>query len=211
MTITTKPRNDWDAIKLDYLNGIPIRDIATKHGIYYTQIVQKAKAKNWGEHNKIGKVIDIMIDDVIAKTDADTVITSSDDYKYLQQQLNVTVGSTTDDMLKRMIIKKMIMQDLAFRTGIKAYNVAESFLDITANNLKTSKDGLYTKSIGQGGAVTYASYADDIAKVVVPMIGENNKALGMTTTQVAIQNNVNSNPNNPENKDDKIIVNIIGD
>ncbi len=42
-----------------------------------------------------------MIDDVIQQTDAEKVITQSDDYKYLQQQLNVTVGSSTDAMQKR--------------------------------------------------------------------------------------------------------------
>lgn len=207
MSTTTKSRNDWDAIRYDYLQGMAVRDIADKYNICYTTISRKAKAKNWGEHNKVGKILDNMIDEVREKTNVDKVIDSSEEYKYLQQQLNITVGSATDDMLRRMIIKKTIVQNTAFDTNIKAYNIINEFLDITSKNLKTSKDGLYTKSIGQGGAVTYASYADDISKAVIPIITENNKALGMTTAQVAIQNNIN---NGGSDDSAKLVIEYVG-
>lgn len=192
MTTTTKPRNDWDAIRLDYLHGMAVREIGEKYKIDHAQIVRKAKSKGWNPHNAIGKVIDKMVDTIRLETNVDDIIDNDKEYKELENMLN-TCGDT--EAIRKSIIKRAIMQNKAFNNGLKSYQAIDQFLDITINNLKTSKDGLYTKGIGKDGSRTYGSYADDLAKVAIPMIGESNKVLGLTTAQVAIQNNVNATNN----------------
>jgi hypothetical protein len=61
--------------------------------------------------------------------------------------------------------------------------------------LDTAKDGLYTSAIRADGSATYertTRFLSDLA----PFFAENNKALGMTTAQVAIQMNNNGGGNN---------------
>lgn len=208
MVTTTKPRTDWDAIRLDYLHGMPIREIAKKYGIYYTQIVHKAKAKRWGQHNDVGIKIDKLVDNIRDNTEIDNMLDMSAEYRDLQQSFNVTVGSSTDDMLRRMIIKRAILQNKGFEASLKYYSSLELYADKLCKNIEKSPDGMYTKSISNNGSVTYGSYADDLAKVAIPLISETNKALGMATAQVAIQNNV-TNGNGKDIQETNISTNIV--
>lgn len=195
----TTQRNDWDAIKIDYLQGMSVRDIGKKYGINYSQISRRAKAKRWGEHNEVGKATNSLIDRYFGTIGK--MIEEDQEYTKIQQTFGFTIGSQQDIILRREMIKKMILRNTIFDSALKYHDVVDKYADKLLQNIENSTDGLYTKSIGQGGSVTYASYADDIAKVAVPMISEANKLLKEENTQIAIQNNINTD-------DKKIVINV---
>jgi hypothetical protein len=201
MSTTTKPRNDWDAIKLDYLHGTAVREIGKKYNIDPAQIVRKAKSKGWKPHNTIGKVIDKMVDTVRIETNVDDILDNDLEYKELENVLS-TCGNT--DIVRKSIIKRAIMQNKAFSTGLKSYQIIDQYLDITINNLKNSSNGLYKKGTDKFGNDVMASYADDLSKVIIPTLSESNKALGITSTQVAIQNNFGDKGNGDNTAEFKI-------
>ncbi len=211
MIKTTKPRNDWKAIELDYLAGMTLNDLTMKYKIDKSNITRQARKKGWMPHNAVGKTLTAVTNAIkINHPELDKEIEHLPEFSEVEK-ITVGTGITKED-IKNDVYRRLVIQNLAFANNNKAYDLMNQYFGIIGNNLAKSPDGLYTKSIGQGGAVTYGSYADDIAKVIVPMITENNKALGMTTAQVAIQNNFGDNGNNGDDKpDNRVIINVSGE
>jgi hypothetical protein len=201
---STKPRNDWDAIKLDYINGVPIREIGDKFGMSHTQIVRKAKQKNWGEHKSFVKKYD-----ALATATNEMIEEHLDDYPHIKamredinnQLLPSQITQSNKDVAMMALYKHSLIQ-----AQIKIANAINKSADQVNEILELNKDGLYTSRIGADGSVSYEPTNIHL-KNLAPFFTENNKALGMTTAQVAIQNNINNNGNDDSAK---LVIEYVG-
>ncbi len=172
---STKPREDWDEIRLDYIAGMAVRDIGAKYNIDYTQVIRKAKQKGWGEH----KILTLqetphheLLPDIIEQANKDEV------------------------MMELYKISLLTIQQKFASLIEKAINQIEHIID-------TSPDGLYTSSSKSDGSATYeriTRFVDDLA----PFFTDSNKSLGIITSQVTIQNSVGANADNVKFNDNVV-------
>jgi hypothetical protein len=195
MNKTTKPRNDWDAIRFDYINGIPLKEMSEKYKICHTQIVRKAKQKNWGEHKSFIKKYD-----ELATATTEMIEDHLEEYpkiKELREEINNQLLPSQIDQSNKDVAIMALYKAQLMTIQQKFAKVIEKSITQVGEILELHKDGLYTSSIsGEGQKYERTTrFVNDLA----PFFTENNKALGMTTAQVAIQNNINNNSSDISN------------
>ncbi len=208
MSKTTKRRNDWDAIRADYTNGVLFMEMAEKYNICHTQIARKAKKEGWLNERELVKTHDELA--IKCSKAMNEYIETDPEAQILQKKIhNAVLPSQIVDVDKDIAMMALYKSQL-MTTQQKFAKLVEKSTDQVARILDACVDGLYTNSDKADGSRTFdrtTRFLSDLA----PYFAENNKALGMTTAQVAIQNNVNTNKNDdavvqfyiPDNKRDK--------
>jgi hypothetical protein len=206
MSKSTKPRNDWDAIRADYVSGMHYYDMSKKYDICHTQILRKAKKEGWIAPKMLVQSYDELAN--LLKTEVDEVIKTNPKAQQLQQRIHETLLPSQIEQADKDIAMMSLYKANIASLQAKFAKVIEKSVSQVSEILDHHKDGLYTSSLKGDGSANYertTRFLSDLA----PFFAENNKALGLTSAQVAIQNNVNTN-NDDVIDDQKVIINISG-
>ncbi len=204
MSKTTKPRNDWDAIKKDITESkLTLREIAEKYNTDHSYIHKKAKKEGWlnakqlvEKYDELGAVVAELVEDNINKEQYKKA-------KELQKEIHASILPSQIEQVNKDIALSALYKSELLIIQQKFAEVTKKSLTQVSKILDNCADGLYTSISKADGTSTYertTRFMSDLA----PFFVENNKALGLTTAQVAIQNNLNAN--NPNGADDDSVV-----
>jgi hypothetical protein len=202
MAKTTKPRNDWDAIKLDNASGkYTLRELGVKYNTSYTSIYKKAKKEGWLNEKKLVQANENLAEAVVEMIEENK-------HKYpkvveLQEKVHNTVMPHQIEQVDKDIAMLALHKYNASTLAAKILKYSEMYVDQLPQILASHKNGLYKTSEKADGTVTYDRSGKYITDVV-PLLDKLQQAMGVNAAQVAIQNNVNSgNANNPN--DDSVV------
>lgn len=204
MAKSTKPRKDWDAIKLDYIQGMPLNEIQDKYNIDKPQVVKKAKQKGWGEHKSFAKTYD-----ALATATNNMIEDHLDEYpeiKEMREKLNSQLLPSQVEQSNKDLAMIALYKHSLITAQQKIAQAINKSADQINEILETNPGGLYTSRIGADGSTSYEPTNNHL-KNLATFFTENNKVLGLNNTpQVAIQQNNQDNgtPNH-------ININIIGE
>jgi hypothetical protein len=188
-----KPRrNDWHLIKIDYVKGVPVREIATKYGLHHPDILRKAKKEGWGEHKSYHKDYDELA--TIANTALQQICETNPRAKELQNKIHAVTPSNMQEDVDKDIAMLALHKAQILTIQQKFAKVMDKSLAQVAKILDYHVDGLYASSTKPDGSVNYER-TTTFLKDLAPYFAENNKVLGLSrenpATAVQINNNLN--------------------
>ena len=204
MAKSTKPRKDWDAIKLDYIQGMPLNEIQDKYNIDKPQVVKKAKQKGWGEHKSFAKTYD-----ALATATNNMIEDHLDEYpdiKEMREKLNSQLLPSQVEQSNKDLAMIALYKHSLITAQQKIAQAINKSADQINEILETNPGGLYTSRIGADGSTSYEPTNNHL-KNLATFFTENNKVLGFNNApQVAIQQN-----NQDKDTPNYININIIGE
>lgn len=189
---STKPRNDWHLIKIDYIKGVPIADICNKYNIKQPNLVRQAKKEGWGEHKSYYKDYDELA--TIANTALQEFCETNPKAKILQNKIHAVTPIHMQKDVDKDIAMLALHKSQILTIQQKFAKIMDKSLAQVAKILDYHVDGLYASSTKPDGSVNYertTAFLKDLA----PYFAENNRVLGLSrenpTTAVQINNNLN--------------------
>lgn len=202
---STKPRNDWHLIKIDYIKGVPIADICNKYNIKHPNLFRQAKKDGWGEHKSYQKDYDNFATEL--NQNVQKVIKKNPHLQAMQKKIHDVTPPHLIEQIDKDLTMLALHKSEILQIQHKFAKVMDKSLAQVAKILDYHVDGLYASSTKPDGSVNYertTAFLKDLA----PYFAENNRILGLSrenpTTAVQINNN-----QEPENK--TVQINIMGE
>ncbi len=200
MAKSTKPRNDWEAIRLDYINGMSMKELATKYDIHHPDILRKARQQGWGEHKSLVKDYDNLAVEITEVVQVE--IDKNPKLQALQDKLHSNLLPSQIEQANKDVAMLALYKANMLAAQQKILKAIDKSAVQASDILDANPSGLYTSKIGADGSVSYEP-ANNYLRNLAPFFAENNKALGLAAAQTAIQ--VNQTVNSKDDEDDSVV------